>query len=114
MRDVNSQTSGNTKKGAATMFEMLDRIMLAGLGALSMTKEKAEKLFDEYVEQGRRANEERSGFVKDVMDSADKTRKELERIVSEQVQQAVAKIEVATKADIARLEQKLDACCRQQ
>jgi poly(hydroxyalkanoate) granule-associated protein len=94
------------------MFETLDRIMLAGIGALSMTREKAEKLFDEYVEQGRRAKEDRGGFVKEVMDSADKTRQELERIVGDQVRQAVAKLDLATKADLARLEQKLDACCK--
>ena len=95
------------------MFGSLDKVMLAGLGALSMTKEKAEKLFDEYVEQGRRVKEDRSGFVKDVMDSAEKTRNELERIVSEQVQQAVAKLDLPTKADIARLEKKIDGCCKQ-
>jgi hypothetical protein len=35
------------------MFETLDKLMLAGLGALTMTRERAEKLFDEYVSQGR-------------------------------------------------------------
>ena len=94
------------------MFETLDKMMLAGLGALSMTKERAEKLFDEYVEQGRQAKGDRSGFVKDIMDSADKTRKELERIVSEQVQHAIAKLDLPTKADIARLEEKIDSCCK--
>ena len=34
------------------MFETLDKMMLAGLGALSMTRERAEKLFDEYVKKG--------------------------------------------------------------
>ena len=31
----------------AHMFETLDKILYAGIGAVSMTKEKAEKLFDE-------------------------------------------------------------------
>ena len=38
------------------MFETLDKIMLAGLGAMSMTKEKAESIFDEYVEKGKAQN----------------------------------------------------------
>lgn len=50
------------------MFETLDRLMLAGLGALTMTREKAETMFDEYVSKGQTVRETRTGFVKDVMD----------------------------------------------
>lgn len=91
------------------MFETLDKLMLAGLGALSMTRERAEKVFDEYVNKGQAAREARSGFVKDVMDSAEKTRSELEKLVSKQVQQTVDGLHLASKDDVERLEQKLDA-----
>ena len=103
------------------MFETLDRLMLAGLGALSMTRERAEKIYDEYVSRGRVERDARSGFVKEVMDSAERTRQELEKLVSDQVQQAMKTLHMATqedvqrveremagKADILRLEQKLD------
>jgi len=90
------------------MFETLDKMMLAGLGALSLTRERAEKIFDEYVNKGQAARETRSGFVKEVMDSADRTRSELEKLVSKQVQQTVDNLQLAGKADIQRLEQKLD------
>ena len=90
------------------MFESLDKLMLAGLGALSMSKERAEKIFDKYVEQGQAARKERTGFVKDIMDSADKTRAELEKIVHEQAKAAVDKLDLATAEDIRRLEAKLD------
>ena len=63
------------------MFETLDKLMLAGLGALSMTRERAEEIFDEYVERGQAEKDSRSGFVKEVMDNADKTRKELEDMI---------------------------------
>ena len=90
------------------MFETLDKIMLAGLGAVSMTQEKAEELFDNYVDKGRDVKKSRSGFVKDIMDSAEKTRVELEKIVSEQVKKTVDSMHLATKEDVARLEDKLD------
>jgi polyhydroxyalkanoate synthesis regulator phasin len=90
------------------MFENLDRLMLAGLGAISMTREKAEKIFDEYVSRGKAEKEGRAGFVKEVMDSAEKTRKDVEKLVSEQVEKAVAKLNLASKADIKRLEEKVD------
>lgn len=91
------------------MFETLDKIMLAGLGAVTMTQEKAEKLFDNYVEKGKDVKASRSGFVKEVMESAEKTRKELEKIVSEQVKKTVDSMQLATKEDIIRLEGKIDA-----
>ena len=90
------------------MFETLDKMMLAGLGALSMTRERAEKIFDEYVERGQAEKDSRSGFVKEVLESADKTRKELEDMISKRVGEAVGKLALASREDIQRLEDKLD------
>jgi polyhydroxyalkanoate synthesis regulator phasin len=90
------------------MFEALDKLMLAGLGAVSMTRERAEKIFDEYVSRGKVEKEARTGFVKEVMDTAEKTRKDFEKLISEQVHKTVDKLEFATQDDIKRLEEKLD------
>ena len=95
------------------MFETLDKLMMASVGALSMTRERAEKIFDEYVSRGKTEQENRTGFVKEVMDGADRTRSELEKIISEQVQQAVTSLHLAGKEDIERIEQKLDQLLQQ-
>ncbi len=90
------------------MFETLDKLMLAGLGAMSMTKEKAEEIFDEYVEKGKAEKEHRAGFVKDLMDRAEKSKKDLEKLISEQIDKALGKQPMATKEDVKRIEEKLD------
>ena len=90
------------------MFETLDKMMLAGLGALSMTRERAEKIFDEYVSRGKAEKDSRSGFVKEVMDGAERTRSELEKVISEQVRQSVANLHLASREDLQRIEAKLD------
>ncbi len=90
------------------MFETLDKMMLAGLGAISMTRERAEKIFDEYVSRGKVEKESRTGFVKDIMDAADKNRQELEKLISKQVREAVNHLNLPTRDDIERLEQKID------
>jgi len=90
------------------MFETLDKIMLAGVGAMSMTKEKAEQIFDEYVEKGKAQKEHRAGFVKDVMDQAERAKTDLEKVISEQIEKAMDKQPLATKDDVKRLEAKLD------
>jgi len=90
------------------MFEALDKLMLAGLGAISMTKERAEKIFDEYVGQGQTAKANRSGFVKELMDTADKTRKDFEKLLADQIHQTVSKLNFPSRDDLQRIEKKLD------
>ncbi len=90
------------------MFETIDKLLLASLGALTMTRERAEKLFDEYVSKGQAEREARSGFVREVMDNADRTRAEFQRLVADQVRQTIGNLHLATKDDLLRIELKLD------
>ncbi|HNS20746.1 MAG TPA: hypothetical protein PKH24_09615 [Sedimentisphaerales bacterium] len=90
------------------MFETFDKLMMAGLGALTMTRERAEKMFDEYVNKGQAMKETRSGFVKDVMDGAERTKAELQKLVGDQVRQTVNGLHLASKEDVERLERKID------
>ncbi len=89
------------------MFETLDKILLASLGAVSMTRERAEKIFDEYVVRGEAERGNKSGFVKELMDHADKARRDMEKMVADQVHAAISKLDLATKEDIERIERKI-------
>ncbi|MBS3735128.1 MAG: phasin family protein [Phycisphaerae bacterium] len=90
------------------MFETLDKCLLAGLGALSMTRERAEKIFDDYVKRGQAEKGAKEGFIKDAVAAADKTRSELEQLIDKQVEKAIGRLNLATREDIERLESKLD------
>jgi polyhydroxyalkanoate synthesis regulator phasin len=90
------------------MFETLDKLMLAGMGAMSMTKEKAEKIFDEAVKKGTAEKEHKTGFVKELLDNAEKARKDLEKLVSDQIHKTLHQMPLADKDDIKRLEHKID------
>jgi polyhydroxyalkanoate synthesis regulator phasin len=57
------------------MFETLDKMFLAGLGAVSMTKEKAEQIFDDYVKKGEAQRETKTGFVKNCWNSRKEPRR---------------------------------------
>lgn len=96
------------------MFETLDKLAMAGLGALSMTRERAEKMFDEYVSRGQTERARKEGFVKEVMDHADRTRSELEKLIAKQVRESALKLDLPTREDLARLEAKLDEIIAQQ
>jgi polyhydroxyalkanoate synthesis regulator phasin len=90
------------------MFETMNKLMLAGLGALSMTRERAEKIFDEYVQRGEAAKADREGFVRDLLDSADRAREDLARVIRSQLRQVVDEMNLATREDLARLQARLD------
>ncbi len=90
------------------MLEGIEKLMTAGLGALSVTREKAEKLFDECLRRGEVKKEQRSHFVQDVLDAAEKARKDVREFIGEHVEKAVAKMNLATRADVARLEEKIE------
>jgi polyhydroxyalkanoate synthesis regulator phasin len=89
------------------MFETLDKLMLAGLGAVSMTRERAQEIFDEYVAKGEVEKDARSGFVKDLVAASEKTRQDLEKLVDEQVEKAIRRMKLATQEDLAALEGKM-------
>jgi polyhydroxyalkanoate synthesis regulator phasin len=89
------------------MLEKLDKILVASLGAVSMTRERAEKIFDEYVARGEAERGNKSGFVKELMDHAEKARRDMEKMIGDQVHAAISKLDLATKADIERIEKKI-------
>jgi poly(hydroxyalkanoate) granule-associated protein len=90
------------------MFETLDKMMLAGLGAISMTRERAENIFDDYVSRGKLEKESRTGFVKAMMDAADKNRSELEKLIAKQIKETVEHLNLPTRDEIERIEEKID------
>jgi len=90
------------------MLESINKLMLAGLGALSMTRDRAEKIFDECVRRGEATKGDRDSFVKEVLDTADKARQDMAKLIDKQVQQTLAKLNLPTREDLARMEQKLD------
>ena len=95
------------------MLESLDRLLLAGLGALSMTRERAEQIFDGYVRRGQVEKERRTGFVREMVEMAEKSRQDFENLITRQVREAVDKLNLPTRDDLARIEAKLDAVLAQ-
>jgi poly(hydroxyalkanoate) granule-associated protein len=90
------------------MLDTMQRLMEAGLGAFSMTREKAEKIFDEMVRRGQMEKAGRDQFVKDLVDAAGQTRSELEEIIAGQMHKVLVRLNLPTREDLARVEAKID------
>jgi polyhydroxyalkanoate synthesis regulator phasin len=94
------------------MLETLDKMVLASLGVMNMSRKRAEKIFDDLVRQGQAARGQKGSFVKEMVDTAEKARKDLEETVARQVRSALAKVDLASRDDVERLEKKLDQALR--
>jgi polyhydroxyalkanoate synthesis regulator phasin len=90
------------------MLEFFEKAYLAGLGAFSVTKDKAKEIVDELVEKGKITAEEAPKFLKDVIAKAEEGKKELELRIQKGTEEALKKLNVASKSEIEALDKKLD------
>ena len=90
------------------MLEFFEKAYLAGLGAFSVTRDKAKEIVDELVEKGKITAEEAPKFLKDVIAKAEEGKKELELRIQKGTEDALNKLNVASKADVEAINKKLD------
>ena len=90
------------------MFELIRKTILAGLGAATLTKEKADKLVDELIKRGEITAEERPKLVRDLLARAEESKRELEGKVNEAVESAIESLGIPSKADIDALSGKIE------
>lgn len=89
------------------MFDLIKKTMLTGVGLAGLTKDKIEKLAKELAKKGKLSEKEGKKLVDDLLKKSEQARKDLETKVEGMVRRALEKIDVATKEDIDRLEEKI-------
>jgi polyhydroxyalkanoate synthesis regulator phasin len=95
------------------MQDIIKKAFLAGVGALSLTKERAQRVVKELVEQGQIREQEGKKVLADVMRKADAARKDVQKTVGVQVSAAYQKMNLATQAQLKKMEQRIQQLERQ-
>ena len=90
-------------------MDELKRVLLAGIGLTSMTLEKADAFVKELVEKGRLTVEEGKELQSELKRKGEDEAKEL----LDQLDVKMKTVQYATKEDVSRLEDKLDALLKQ-
>lgn len=90
------------------MMELLEKVYLTGLGVFSVGREKAKEIVDELVEKGKITAEEAPKIMKDLMAKAEAGKKAFEDRIEAGIENALNRVNVASKKDIEALEKKLD------
>jgi polyhydroxyalkanoate synthesis regulator phasin len=86
----------------------IEKILLAGIGACALTKEKAEKIVDDLVKKGKVTKKDHAELVKELLEKGKDTRAEFEAIVEKTVTSALKKLNIPAKSDIDALMKKID------
>ncbi|MCK4772491.1 MAG: polyhydroxyalkanoate synthesis regulator [Candidatus Latescibacteria bacterium] len=90
------------------MFELIKKTLLTGIGLAVVTKEEVQKLGRELVEKGELTQKEGKELVDDLLRKSEQAQKDMESKVHKLVQDAVEKLNVVTKKDIAELVKRID------
>ena len=90
------------------MTSLLEKGLLAGLGLLSMTREKAEKVIDELSREGEVQKSEMKQWVDQLSDRGEEERQALRNLLRDEMKKVLDEMGLATKEDIQKLVEKQD------
>ena len=90
------------------MTDLIKNIVLAGLGVMSLTHEKAEKLAKDLIKKGELSENEEAKFIKDLMEKAEKYSAEAEKKIEKTVEKTLIKLNIPSRKDLEEIKEKLD------
>jgi len=90
------------------MEGLLKKLILAGIGALDLTREKAEQVLEELAKKGEIAYEEKGSLLEEAIKKGKKREKEIEERIEKVIKEVISRTKIATVNDIKRLEEKIE------
>ncbi|MPM71529.1 hypothetical protein SDC9_118494 [bioreactor metagenome] len=91
-----------------TMKESVRKIGLIGAGLWAMTEEKVNELVKDLVDKGDISKEDGKKAVQDLVEESKKQRIDLEKKISEKIQDTISKADFFTRKDMHELESRLE------
>jgi poly(hydroxyalkanoate) granule-associated protein len=90
------------------MENIIEKMLLASLGVLTITKEKTEKIVEEFVKRGEIAKKDKAGYINKLFERGKDARIEIEKIVEKSMTNVLNKLNIPTKSDIDALMKKIE------
>ena len=88
------------------MKSILEKGFLAGIGLLSMTREKAQEVIEELTHEGELQKNEVKQWVDQLSDRGEEERQALRKLVRDELKKVLDEMGLATKEDIQKLLEK--------
>lgn len=90
------------------MFEIIEKTLLTGLGALSMSQKKAEELVCDLKERLNLSEEEGKKLLDKLQQTAKENQSKLESLAQDEVKKALERLGVVTEEEFSALKKKVD------
>ncbi|MEN6349261.1 MAG: hypothetical protein ABFD08_07695 [Syntrophomonas sp.] len=88
-------------------MSMIRKAMYFGLGAMSLTRERAEKVFSELAEKGEITSEEAKQFVDDAIKKGEEHKTEMRNMMREEFDEWRKTFSMVTRSEFEALEQRI-------
>ncbi len=89
------------------MKDFISKGLALGLGLAVVSKEQIEKLVDELVKRGEVSTAESKELVRELFEKGEAEKKEMNSRIQQQIEKLLKDLNVPTKADLERLEQRI-------
>ncbi len=96
------------------MIEIIEKTLLTGIGALSLSQKKAEELVEDLKEKLNLTEEEGKKLVDRLRDAARENQQKLEAIAQEEVQKSCERLGVVRREEFNALQARVDMLEQQQ
>ena len=90
------------------MLELVEKTLLAGIGALALTQKKAEELLEELKGKMNLTEEEGKKLLEKFQDAAKESQQHLEELAQEEIKKACSRAGLVSKDDFDALQKKVD------
>jgi polyhydroxyalkanoate synthesis regulator phasin len=90
------------------MFELLEKAVLTGLGALSLTQKKAEEILAELKDKYKLSEEEGKVFLDRLQGIAKEGRERVGEIAETEVKKVIERVGLVSRDEFDRLQKRVD------
>jgi polyhydroxyalkanoate synthesis regulator phasin len=89
------------------MSSMFKKMMYFGLGALSLTRERAEDFINEMVERGEMSRDEARTYVDELIDRGEQERQELKAEIKDYMQKVKTEMGLISRDELEEIKERL-------
>ena len=90
------------------MKNLFEKSFLAGIGLLSMTREKAQDIIEELSHEGEVQKSEAKQWIDQLSDRGEEERQALRKLIREEMKKVLDEMGLVTREDIKKMMEKQD------
>ena len=95
------------------MSNIINKAFLAGLGAISISRDKVEGIIDDLVKRGELSQEEKRGMLSELLESVEKRQTELSDFIRKEIRQILESLDMPSREEINKLKEEIE-CLKKQ